>query len=244
MPNSWLEVPWGNCHSKAKRWSQQILYKIIISILTICAKLNQNPQIKNIHVRNQKKKNIQTLEIQKKSFKLRKSRNSKEKKLPPSIISSDPTEIINGRGRRRGQNPKIYTPLHASKMREWSILLHRSPGNRASARRRRIRQCRVDQRLRHGFTASFLIPSCSNFTKWQKTQPSQKIQQNFLYKFANFWSRTEEILISRNQIAFQENRKNKARFKHVRLAEEEEESEFIRIQRETKRGKLGRNPKA
>jgi hypothetical protein len=51
-------------------------------------------------------------------------------------------------------------------------------------------------------------------------------------------------LISRNQIAFQENRKNKARFKHVRLAEEEEESEFIRIQRETKRGKLGRNPKA
>lgn len=119
-------------------------------------------------------KKIQTLEIHKKSFKLRKSRNSKENKnkkiiepkLPPSIISGDPTEIINGRGRRRrGQNPKIYTPLHASKMREWSILLHRSPGNRASARRRRIRQCRVDQSLRHGFTASLQIPSCSNFTK-------------------------------------------------------------------------------
>lgn len=57
--------------------------------------------------------------------------------LPSASISGDSPQIVNGCGRRRGQNPQINTPLYTSKIRK-------TPGN--FNRRCRFTQC--DRRLR------------------------------------------------------------------------------------------------
>lgn len=88
--------------------------------------------------------------------------------VPPSRISCDPTKIINGRRRRRGQNPKIYAPLHTSKVFETTILSLRSLRNIGGARRRRFGQCRLNWSWRHGFLAILQRPNCQLCWKGRK----------------------------------------------------------------------------